>query len=136
MAQNQRFALAVHSAGIIGCCESCAVTSETIARSIGTNPVVIRRVFGMLVRAGIVEVRKGQNGGARLSRSAAEISLGDIYRAVDPGPALPVPELRASCAIGAALQHVFEHAESRMIEQLDQTPLSKVIAQVQQRRPV
>lgn len=140
MAQNHRFALAVHSAGMIAFGDRMVVTSEAIARSVGTNPVVVRRVFALLVRAGLVEVRKGQNGGALLTRPPEQITLGEIYRAVEPGCALPVPEMRGEshCAIGRlvgpVLKTFFAKAEESMVRQLDATPLADVIAKVQEKK--
>lgn len=138
MAQNHRFALAVHSAGMIAFGDRMVVNSEAIARSIGTNPVVVRRVFAMLVRAGLVEVRKGPNGGALLTRPPEQITLGEIYRAVDPGCALPVPEMHngTQCPLGKlvapAIKGFFGQAEDCMIRQLDSTRLADVIAKVQE----
>jgi len=138
MAQNHRFALAVHSAGMIAFGDRMVVTSEAIARSVGTNPVVVRRVFALLVRAGLVEVRKGQNGGALLTRPPEQITLGEIYRAVEPGCALPVPELHVpdQCAVGKLVGPVmkmfFRRAEDCMVKQLDSTRLADVIKKVQE----
>lgn len=142
MAQNHRFALAVHSAGMIAFGDRMVVTSEAIARSVGTNPVVVRRVFALLVRAGLVEVRKGQNGGALLTRPPEQITLGEIYRAVDPGCALPVPEMRGEDAdqcsmgklVGPVLKMFFRRAEDCMVKQLDSTKLADVITKVQEKK--
>lgn len=58
------------------------MTSDFIASSVNVHPVVIRRTLASLKAAGLVEVRAG-SGGARLARDAGDISLYDIYRAVD-----------------------------------------------------
>ncbi len=140
MSQNSRFAVAVHSAGMIAFGDRMVVTSEAIARSVGTNPVVVRRVCGMLVKAGLVEVKKGQNGGALLTRPAEKITLGEIYRAVEQETVLPVPELSGKhpCAIGKrvgpVLRVFFGRAENCMLKQLDRTRLSDVIAAVQEKK--
>ena len=52
------------------------------------------QVMGDLVRAGLVEGRSGRNGGYRLTRPAADLSLLDI---VEPSRATPDAG-RASCA--------------------------------------
>ncbi len=59
------------------------VTSEFLASSVNVNPVVIRRLLQQLKRAGIVSVRRG-SGGAEIDRPIEEITLLDIYRAVEP----------------------------------------------------
>ncbi len=133
MSVNTRFAVAVHSAGMIAFGERMVVTSENIAKSVGTNPVVVRRVCGMLVRAGLITVRKGQNGGALLTRPPSQITLGEIYRAVETGPALQVPESREGCScpvgkiVGGVLRKFFCRAEDGMLQRLDRMKLADVI---------
>jgi Rrf2 family protein len=138
MAANTRFAVAVHSAGLIAFGDRMTVNSESIARSVGTNPVVVRRVVGLLAKAGLVVMRKGQSGGALLARPAEKISLGDIYRAVESGPVLAVPDfgakLKEQCPIARlaapVLRVFFGDAERSMMNKLDKTRLSDVIHQV------
>ncbi len=138
MAANTRFAVAVHCAGLIAFGDRMTVNSESIARSVGTNPVVVRRLMGLLVRAGLVEMRKGQNGGALLARPPEKITLGDIYRAVESGPLLAVPDfgarLKQPCPIARfaapVLRVFFGDAEKSMMSKLDKTRLSDVIHEV------
>ena len=58
------------------------ITSDFLASSVNANPVVIRRLLQQLKAAGIVRVLRG-TGGADTARSASEITLLDIYRAVE-----------------------------------------------------
>ncbi len=140
MSTNTRFAVAVHSAGMIAFGDRMVVTSDRIAQSVGTNPVVVRRVCGMLVKAGLVTMRKGQNGGALLTRSPDQITLGDIYRAVELGPALQVPGNRENCTcpvgriVGGVLRKFFCRAEDGMLKELDGMQLAEVIQAVQEEK--
>ena len=59
------------------------VTSNLLAQSTGVNPVVIRNILSALKRAGIVTVTRG-TGGAELCREPAEITLYQIYSALEP----------------------------------------------------
>ncbi|RYY71929.1 MAG: transcriptional regulator, partial [Comamonadaceae bacterium] len=62
------------------------VTSETLARAMNTNPVVIRRVMGGLRDAGFVQSEKGTGGGWIIVPDLASLTLLDIYLAVgSPG---------------------------------------------------
>lgn len=57
-------------------------TSEFLASSVGNNPVEIRKLLSSLKKAGIIDVARGP-GGAVLMRKPEEITLLDIYSAVD-----------------------------------------------------
>ena len=100
---TSRFTVAVHTLlaiPILG--KERKMTSEEIAASVNVNPVVIRRTLQSLKAAGLVSVRAG-SGGAVLTKAPAEISLYDVYSAMDcvegenlfhfhdhPNPACPV----------------------------------------------
>jgi DNA-binding IscR family transcriptional regulator len=58
------------------------VTSETLAESVGRNPVEIRKIFGGLKKAGLIGVSRG-TGGATLLKAPKDITFYDIYSAVD-----------------------------------------------------
>lgn len=146
MAANTRFAVAIHTAGMLALDSKFCVTSETIARSVSTNPVVVRRVIAMLAKNGLVLVRKGKGGGATLARPAAEITLADVYKAIDPGPLLPVPRLSGSVklnpekpegavsrSVGPVLTEFFAHAEAGMLKRLDEFTLADFIDAIQHR---
>ena len=59
-----------------------AVTSTILSECLMTNPVVVRRVMGELREAGIVSSAKGHDGGWRLTRPPAEVSLQDVHAAL------------------------------------------------------
>lgn len=59
------------------------VTSALLAQSTGCNPVVIRNILSALKKAGILSVARG-TGGAALSKAPAEITLYEIYHALEP----------------------------------------------------
>lgn len=59
------------------------VTSDFIASSVNTNPVVIRKLMGLLRNAGLIVITQG-TGGIKLTREPSLITLLDIYRAVEP----------------------------------------------------
>lgn len=59
-------------------------SSSAIAESVNSNPSLIRRLIASMTKAGILE-RTGQHGeiAIRLTRPAAQVSLLDVYRAVE-----------------------------------------------------
>ena len=58
------------------------LTSETMAQSIQVNPVMVRRLMSALKEAGLVTVAAGR-GGIRAVRPAEEVTLWDLYAAVE-----------------------------------------------------
>ncbi|WP_434525106.1 Rrf2 family transcriptional regulator [Photorhabdus asymbiotica] len=83
MPTSTRFAVAIHILTDIALHHGQAVRSEDIARSVNTNPTVVRRLLGALADAGLTYSQMGQGGGALLARPPEQISLLDIYRAVE-----------------------------------------------------
>lgn len=59
------------------------VTSALLAQSTGCNPVIIRNTLSSLKKAGLISVALG-TGGAELAKDAKDISLYDIYTALEP----------------------------------------------------
>lgn len=80
---TSRFTVAVHTLlAIYAFQDKFRLTSEFLASSIGVNPVVVRRTLQSLKAAGLADVRAG-TGGAVPVRDASEITLYDVYAAVD-----------------------------------------------------
>ena len=81
---SSRFTVALH---ILSCVDTFKdeykVTSDFLASSINTNPVIIRRILGQLKSAGLIEVARG-TGGITPTRPLSEITFYDVYKAVDP----------------------------------------------------
>lgn len=59
------------------------VTSGLLAESTGCNPVVIRKILSALKKAGVISVPRG-TGGAELCVDPAQITLYQIYTALEP----------------------------------------------------
>ena len=105
MALSSRFALATQVLTALAARPEGAQRSEDLAAWARTNAVVIRRLLGALGRAGLTASRLGQGGGAALARPAGEITLADVYRAVEDPPLFAMPRCApdAACALGAEL---------------------------------
>lgn len=80
---SSRFTIAVHIFSCIKTFENDRkVTSDLLAASVEVNPVVIRRILLQLKAAGLVHVQRG-TGGTTVARPLGEITLLDIYKAVE-----------------------------------------------------
>ncbi len=78
---NSRLSVAIHILSLIASKRYEQITSDSIAESVNTNPVVIRRMCGLLKKRGILTSRAGISG-AILLKQPADISLLEIYLAV------------------------------------------------------
>lgn len=137
-----RFAVAVHILLLLATAPGGQLTSGKLAESIGTNPVVVRRLAGQLARAGLIRIRRGP-GGAELAKPAEEISLSQVWQAmrrkglpllpVHPGPRraaeTPTPPM------SQLLRQTFDAAEAAMEASLATTTIADLRQQLRRPEP-
>ena len=132
---NSRFAVAVHILTLIARSEGQPVTSEYIAGSVNTNPSLVRRLLSQMTRAGLTTSQMGTGGGALLARPAGQISLRDVYRAVDEGELFGLHRSsRTRVPVGRNIQAMLEtrfDAARRALEgELDRTTIADTAAEI------
>ncbi len=112
MTGNTRFAASVHVLAYLAYKSGAQVTSAEIASSVDTNPVVIRRLLSALVNAQLVTGHKGVGGGFGLASAPANITLLDIYRAVEPQPDHGLDRFTPNhkCPVGARIETILRTA--------------------------
>ena len=120
---SSRFSVAIHSLLILVAYPQRPVSSDFIAASVGTNPVLIRRLMGELRAAGLVDSRAGSTGGFVLKKAASEISLDAVYHAVEESQVFHQHgHPNKQCPIGNRIKSVcttvFADAEMAMIANL------------------
>ncbi len=133
---TSKFTAAVH---ILACIDifdgQMRVTSDVLSGSTGVNAVIVRGVLGQLRKAGIVETRQG-SGGAHLAKALDEITLYDIYKAVDcvddEGLFHFHENPNADCPVGRNIHKVMdgrlEAAQEALENELKSTTLAQVVA--------
>ena len=81
---TSRFTVALH---IFTCVEyfkdDHKVTSDFLAGSINTNPVIIRKILTQLKNAGLITIARG-TGGITVNRPLSEVTFYDVYQAIEP----------------------------------------------------
>jgi Rrf2 family protein len=128
--------MAVHVLTVLAYKDGERCTSAFLAGSVNTNPVIIRRLLLALQRAKLIDTSKGAGAGSRLSRSAARINLGEIYRAVEDCEPFGTPSGKPNekCPVGhcirKALEKVFTSAQEALERDLEKTTLAGLIETV------
>jgi Rrf2 family protein len=134
---SSRFTVAVHILALLAHEDGRALTSDYIAGSVNTNPVVIRRVLGLLARAGLVASVEGKGGGTTLQRRASKISLAEVFRAVEAADlfALPPNAPNPLCPVGRSVQQVLsgqlELFEAALEKSMSKVSIADVLAGIQ-----
>lgn len=86
---TSRFTIAIHTMICIAHFTSephqMKVTSNFIAKSTNSNPVIIRKILGQLKQADLVDVKAGV-GGASITKPLEDITLFHIFCAIEAIP--------------------------------------------------
>jgi len=138
MAISSRLAVAVHILVLIETYEGKRITSDYIAGSVNTNPVVVRRMIGLLNKAGIIATTPGVPG-ASLLRPAKDITLADVYCAVEHSNQEGLFSLHENtnpqCPVGKNIQYALEdsfaRAQNALEAELAAVTISDIAANVQ-----
>ncbi|GCE46122.1 Rrf2 family protein [Thermosporothrix hazakensis] len=135
MSANSRLTLAIHTLTWIAnnADNHYIATSERIAQSVNTNPVILRGLLGEMAKYGLVRVQRGNNAGWTLARKPEEITLLDVYRASRPSPLFamhhtpPNPKCRIGHGIGPVLEEVYRDVQNSVEEQLTQITIADIL---------
>ena len=136
MTGNSRFAVSLHILAYLVYRTGTAVPSAEIAASVDTNPVVIRRLLSALVKARLVKAQKGASGGFQLASAPENITLLDVYRAVEPQPDHGLRHFAPNhkCPVGAKIEtilaQIFFKAQASMEAELAHVTLAQVNTQL------
>jgi Rrf2 family protein len=134
---SSRFSIAVHTLALLAYKDDQPVKSEYIACSVNTNAVVIRRILSDLSTAGVVVSQAGAAGGSRLAKTPEEITLIEVYKAVEGGEifALHRNAPDEKCDIGRSIQEVLsavqEHLDKAVEESLGKISLAEVLQMIE-----
>lgn len=133
---NSRFTVALHVLCLLAQQGEGYLTSEFIAGSVNTNPVVIRRILAMLRRARLVRSRPGIAGGWALVARPSTITLARVYALVRPGTVFAMHRNRPNprCPVGKSVQQAlvghYRKAQAALERELAQVTIDDVLADV------
>ena len=137
MAANNRFSTSIHIMTILAYRESEGATSQTLAKSVNTNAVVVRRLLSQLRQAGLIDCQSGKSGGCHLAKSAEQITLADVYNAVEAGGPFNIPQKEenkaciVSCQMKEILIGVFEQTKKAIQESLKRMSVADLLKSVE-----
>ena len=131
---SSRFTIAVHVLIAIETFKNDhKITSEFLASSANVNPTVIRRLLQQLKKAEIVTVKRG-SGGADIEKSLTEITLLDVYNAVEPvenGQLFHFHENpNSDCPVGRNIHNILDDKLQRVQEAMERELKSITLADV------
>jgi Rrf2 family protein len=134
MNTNQRFSISIHALTLLASSKGL-LTSESIASSVDTNPVVIRRMMANLREHGLVKSKPGAHGGWRLLREPKKIGLREVYQCLSEDDVLSIHRHpNKDCPIGGnitrVLQKVFDEAQAELEEALGNHTVADILADV------
>lgn len=115
------------------------LTSEVMARAMGTNPVVIRRTMAGLREGGYVRAEKGHGGGWTLACDLERVTLRDVYVALGEPSLLAIgnrtesPGCVVEQAVNAQLGRAFDAAEELLLAKFGEVTLAMLFADVLRR---
>ena len=134
MAVNMQFSIAVHIMAGLGCRNGQDATSGELAMSVNTSPSFVRRTLAKLSKAGLIKTTTGKAGACRLAKDTKDVSLLDIYKAVDAPKAFAIHNYAeqkhcpVSCQIKAALDRALRKTQRAMEASLDDISLAQIIS--------
>jgi Rrf2 family protein len=130
---SSRLSTAIHILTLLAFEDGQPVTSDYIAGSVNTNPVVIRRLLRRLAEAGLVQSTPGSAGGSRLAREARAITLRDVYAAVEGGGLFGehTQQPNPKCPVGREVVHLlgsrFAAAEEAATDALARSTIADLV---------
>ncbi len=136
MPNNTQFSIAIHLLTALACGCDKDVTSGDLAMSVNTSASFVRRVLAKLSKAGLVRTTTGKAGRCQLAKDPKQISLLDIYEAVDAPGAFAIHDYAeqkncaVSCHIKGALDKALGKTQKAMETSLEDTSLAQVVSDV------
>lgn len=132
---NTRFATFLHILTLLAKAPGEWLSSDWIAGSIQINPVIVRKELGILQDRGWVISKKGKEGGSMLGVPSNEISLAEVYKAVqsthvlgkknlNPNPKCPVGKL-----VNVKLEQLFVETDELVYAALSHRTLENFVEQ-------
>jgi Rrf2 family protein len=139
MAVNTQFSIAVHIMAGLGHRAGDCATSAELAMSVNTSPSFVRRILAKLSKARLIQTATGKAGACWLVQKPRDITLLQIYQAVDAPKAFAIHKYAVqkpcpvSCKIKSSLEAVLSKTQKSMEARLAKISLAEVLADVEKK---
>jgi Rrf2 family protein len=116
---SEAASLALHAMTVLATNPGRAISTSEIAEGLGVSENHLSKVFQRLARAGLVRSTRGPKGGFSLDRAADDLTLLDVYEAIE-GPLVPRsclfgrPVCNGQCILGDLLHSVNTQIHDRL----------------------
>lgn len=91
------------------------LNSDSLAKSLGTNPAFIRKIMAKLAKAGLIQTKRGQSGGVSLLKNPKDITLKDIYLVVNDRVNIQnIKKPISNCVVSCSAQAILFKLSSRL----------------------
>lgn len=130
---SSRFTMAIHMFACIDTFSDQKMTSDFMAASIGTNPVIVRKLLQQLKAAGLIEVSRG-TGGVTITRPLDKITFLDVYKAVECAPDEELFHFHENpnqkCPVGKNIHKVLDNRLLKVQKEMEDELASMTLADV------
>ena len=137
MSISSRFSVGIHLLTLLEINKDGVNSSEFLAGSVNTNPALIRKIMGMLKKAGLINVQPGI-AGAELAKDLSDITLLDVYKAVQVVKDNelfsihdnPNPQCTVGKNIQSTIEPIFFYAQTAMEKVLENVTIEDVVKDI------
>ncbi len=124
---DTKFSTAIHSLILISETKE-PISSEQIARSVGTNASYIRKILGMLKKQGLISSRRGVSG-FKLDKRPYELTLLEVYEAVNNNPFFDIHQNSSDeCIVGRHIKSTLNYVLNDMENSINKELSNKTLA--------
>ncbi|GAB5055908.1 Rrf2 family transcriptional regulator [Companilactobacillus alimentarius] len=122
----------VHILAYVDICQDGDLSSNAIASSIESNPSLVRRMMSRLKKSGLLSSQPGKVA-PKLGRRASEISLLDVYQAIEDNQKLLHIDEKTNpkCIVGGNIQktltNVYDQIQADAEKSMSKVTLQSII---------
>lgn len=102
------------------------INLSELSSSSGVTPKYLERLLGLLIKNDIVKSERGPAGGYALSKPPAQISIGEVFRALEDG--LRITDCQSGCPdMGCPNRNILAKLQTSINQVLDSYSLKDLV---------